>query len=124
MLYFPGGLRSYLNMIQDPSVVLCDIPLNTMDITKEIITISESLPTSIDPVDFLERICIRMGVTRQTAELVYRWHNEPVSTRRPLQTDGDVMQLFAENTRRKEKWRSGNKEVKICLDNLVSVLYV
>ncbi|RPD67718.1 hypothetical protein L226DRAFT_548774 [Lentinus tigrinus ALCF2SS1-7] len=93
-----------------------------MDITKEIITITESFPAALEPIDFIERLCIRMGVHRQTAQLVYRWNNEPASTRRPLAEEDDVMKLYVENVRRKEKWRAGNKEVKICVDNLNKVL--
>ncbi len=93
-----------------------------MDVTKEIITVSESLPTSLEPIDFLERLCLRMGIERETSQLVYRWNNEPASTRRPLMADSDVMKLYTDNITRKQKWRSGNKEVKICVDNLVSTL--
>ncbi|TFK78417.1 hypothetical protein K466DRAFT_579376 [Polyporus arcularius HHB13444] len=92
-----------------------------MDVTKEIITVSESLPTSLEPIDFLERLCLRMGIERDTSQLVYRWNNEPASTRRPLMADSDVMKLYTDNITRKQKWRSGNKEVKICVDNLNKV---
>ena len=91
-----------------------------MDIRKEVVLAFESIPKSLEPMDFLERICLRVGVRREEASLAYRWSTDPASAApRALMTDEDVRLLFAEDTSRKSKWRNGHRDVKIRIENLV-----
>ncbi|KAI9068730.1 hypothetical protein FKP32DRAFT_1754243 [Trametes sanguinea] len=106
----------------DPSIVDCDVPLNTMDITQDVVLRAESLPTSLEPTDFLERICALVGVRRETARLAYKWHTDTANAApRALSTDADVHNLFDENNRRRRQWRHGQRVPKITVINLAAV---
>lgn len=94
--------------------------MNTMDITQAIVLHAESLSTSLEPVDFLEKICLIVGVPRETAKLTYKWQTDPAQAApHALATDADVQSLFEENARRKHTWRAGTRPVKVIVVNLV-----
>ncbi|KAI9069408.1 hypothetical protein FKP32DRAFT_1692704 [Trametes sanguinea] len=93
-----------------------------MDITQDVVLRAESLPTSLEPTDFLERICALVGVRRETARLAYKWHTDTANAApRALSTDADVHNLFDENNRRRRQWRHGQRVPKITVINLAAV---
>ncbi|KAM5545450.1 hypothetical protein V8D89_000488, partial [Ganoderma adspersum] len=105
----------------DPAIVDCELPLNTMDITQNIVLRAESLSTSLEPVDFIERVRLAMGVDSKV-HLAYKWFGDAASSPAyTLATTKDVQQLFTENSRRKHGWRSNHRPIKISVINLDAV---
>ena len=90
-----------------------------MDVRKSVVLRVERFSAALEPVDFLERIRIAMGVDGSVA-LAYKWYNDPATVpAHSLTTPDDVKMLIAENTRRKLAWCTGNRPVKISIINLV-----
>ncbi|EIW58926.1 uncharacterized protein TRAVEDRAFT_124332 [Trametes versicolor FP-101664 SS1] len=90
-----------------------------MDITQAIVLRAESLSTSLELVDFLEKICLIVGVPWETAKLAYKWQTDPAQAApHALATDADVQSLFEENACHKRTWCAGTRPVKVIVVNL------
>ena len=109
----------------DVASVELDIPLNTMDIEKEIVIADMTLPASLEPIDFLEKICIKLGIPREHAQLGYKWPSDAAGMAwRALSTPDDVRKLVEENTQRKQAWRANMRVVRVRIDVLVSNKFI
>lgn len=113
----------YSNLSQfnlENKTIECDIPLNTNIAKKDIVMDHHRLSMTLEPVDFLEKICMIMGLDRKAAHLAYKLNGEARSTPpHILQTDRDVNILYEHIRELRQRATKRSKEIKVEIINRV-----